>query len=118
MLDAGAHGYVDKSIEADELYSAIRTVLSGKPYYSSGVSLHWMGSSMYPRVRDPLEKLTPHEMEVLKLVLTGLSDKEIASKLYRSPRTIEKHRHNGMLKLGVHNLAELVLTAVRLGMSI
>lgn len=118
MVQAGARGYVVKSIEADTLYTAIRTVLAGKPYYSNEVALQWMGSAMYPRVRDPMDGLTRQEREVIRLVLTGLRDKEIAARMFLSPRTIEKHRHNGMLKLGARNAVELVRAAVRMGMNI
>lgn len=118
MVKAGARGYIAKSIGADALYSAIRTVMAGKPYYSNEVALQWMGSAMFPRQGDPVERLTRQEKAVLQLVLSGLRDKDIAARMFLSPRTIEKHRHNGMAKLGAHNAVELVQAALRLGLNI
>jgi len=118
MIQAGARGYIVKSIEADTLYGAIRTVMSGKPYYSNEVALQWMGAGMFPRTRDPMDRLTSREREVFRLVLTGLNDREIGAKMFLSPRTVEKHRHNSMAKLGAHNAVELVLVAQRMGMKI
>jgi len=59
--------------------------------------------------------LTKRETEVLKLVISGKTNKEMARMLYRSKRTIEYHRNRVMRKLGVNNVADLVRTAVRMG---
>ena len=117
MIEAGARGYVAKTIEADALYGAIRMVLQDKPYYSNEVALQWMGAEMLAGGRDAAQTLTRQEREVIRLVLAGQKDKEIGAKMFLSPRTIEKHRHNAMAKLGAHNVVELVQTALRLGLN-
>ena len=117
MVEAGARGYVAKTIEADALYGAIRTVLSDKPYYSSEVAVQWMGADMFAFGRNVADALTRQEREVIRLVLAGKRDKEIGAKMFLSPRTIEKHRHNAMAKLGAHNAVDLVQAATRLGLN-
>lgn len=116
MVRAGARGYVAKTVEADALYGAIRAVLADKPYYSNEVGLQWMGAEMFGSGGNPAGSLSRQERQVIRLVLQGLRDKEIGAKLFLSPRTIEKHRRNAMMKLGVHNLVDLVTTAQRLGL--
>lgn len=118
MIGAGARGYVLKNIEPDTLFTAIRTVMAGKPYYSNEVALQWMGAGMRSWGRDPLERLTRREKEVFQWALSGLRDAEIARRMFLSRRTVEKHRQNLMLKLGARNAMELVLVAQRMGMNI
>lgn len=115
MVEAGARGYVLKNIEPDTLVMAIRTVLSGRPYYSNEVALHWMTARMFPRVVGPLERLTAREREVFQHILDGLRDREIADRMFLSKRTVDKHRQNLMVKLGVRNGVELVQVAARWG---
>lgn len=62
-----------------------------------------------------LSSLTPRELEVLKLICEGLSIKEIASQLYRSPKTIEGHRGNLAKKLGLNDRVKIVRWAIREG---
>jgi len=61
------------------------------------------------------EPLTKREAEILKLIISGKSNKEIARILYRSKRTVESHRDHIMHKLGVNNVADLVKIAVKIG---
>jgi len=61
------------------------------------------------------EPLTKREAEILKLIISGKSNKEIARILYRSKRTVESHRDHIMHKLGVNNVADLVKIAVKMG---
>jgi len=61
------------------------------------------------------ESLTKREAEILKLIISGKSNKEIARILYRSKRTVESHRDHIMHKLGVNNVADLVKVAVKMG---
>jgi DNA-binding CsgD family transcriptional regulator len=64
---------------------------------------------------DDFDSLTPRERETLRLVAEGLSSRQIAQRLRISPRTVETHRANGMRKLGLSSVAELVRFALERG---
>jgi len=68
------------------------------------------------QARSPLEKLTPRQIEVMKMVALGLRTRDIAEKLQLSVKTIESHRQEVMRRLGLRNMADLVRYAVRVGL--
>ena len=109
-LDAGARGYILKSAVDMELITAIRRVVEGEivldPQLSRTTSLKGERNS----------GLTVRELEVLKLIVAGKSNKEIAGLLELSVNTVSVHRANIMEALGIHRTAELVLYAVRKGL--
>jgi len=109
-LDAGARGYILKSAVDMELVTAIRRVVEGEivldPQLSRGANLKGEGKS----------GLTVRELEVLKLIVAGKSNKEIASDLDLSANTVAVHRANIMDALGIHKTAELVVYAIRSGL--
>lgn len=119
MIQAGAPGYLPKSCAAQELIEAIRTVIRNHTYISPKI----MDSVVeYLRTEPaaqavPAAELSDREREVLGLIATGKSSKEIAACLNLSERTIEFHRHNLMDKLGLHTVAELTKYAVREGLA-
>jgi len=120
-LRAGARGYLLKDSAEDELIYAVRTVNSGVPYFSPRIARMLVGDSMQ-RLRnecvdDTYELLTPREREVLQLIAEGKSNKEVAAALFVSPTTIETHRARIMDKLDLHSTAEIVLYAVRKGIT-
>lgn len=105
MKDAGARGYLLKNSSADKIESAIRQVRAGKET--------WLGRD---DVRDSLHDhnqllLTRREIEVLRLIAEGLTNHEIAEKLFVSDSTVDSHRKNLISKLQVKNTAALVRTA-------
>jgi DNA-binding NarL/FixJ family response regulator len=104
-LAAGAHGYVLKSDNADELMRAMQAVLAGESYLG-GVRAGALDEAV----------LTQREHEVLKLAGEGLSGTEIAQRLGLSVGTARKHRENLMRKLNVHNTAQLTAVALRAGL--
>jgi DNA-binding NarL/FixJ family response regulator len=114
---SGAHGYLLKNVDYEELSKAIQSVYNGNKYFNEHVSsilmdeLHRKSDSAIYQ-----EKLTERESDVLKEIVNGLSSKEIADKLFISPRTAETHRNNIMKKLQVHNTAELVKLALDKGL--
>jgi len=118
-LRAGAKGYLLKDSAEEDLMEGIRSVSSGKAYFSSGVSK--MLVEDYVReikargVDDSYELLTPREKEILHLLVEGKSNKDIAVALNLSPYTVETHRRNLQEKLNLHSFAELILYAVRKG---
>jgi DNA-binding NarL/FixJ family response regulator len=117
MLKAGAAGYVPKTSAAQELLTAIRTVMTGKIYVSPEV----LGDVMEARTRaasgeeSAFAKLTEREREVLQLLAEGHSTKEIADTLHLSAPTIHTHRQHIMQKLDARSIADLVRYAIREG---
>ena len=119
-LQAGADGYVLKDATHDELMMAIQSVLKGKTYLSPGVSgkviegyLEGKESQM---PLSTLGLLSQREREVLKLIAEGYKNKEIATDLCISLKTVEKHRANLMKKLDLHNAAALTAYAIEQGL--
>ena len=109
-LDAGARGYILKSAVDMELITAIRRVIEGEivldPQLSRATTLKGERNS----------GLTVRELEVLKLIVAGKSNKEIATDLDLSANTVAVHRANIMDALGIHKTAELVVYAIRSGL--
>jgi len=114
---SGAWGYVLKEANVDELIRAVKQVIAGRRYLCQSLSelvIDYI-SSGEGKAEDPYELLTPREREILYLVAQGMTNSEIASKLYISRRTVETHRANLMRKLGLKNQAELIRFAIRRG---
>ena len=120
-LDLGAHGYVLKTTPPAELLHAVRTVASGRPFLCSSIGvalLNRLHAGPLPggdaaRVALGLSK---REMEVLGLVAEGLTNAEIATRLFTSKRTVETHRQNIMEKTRTRNTAALIKLAARQGL--
>lgn len=116
---AGARGYLLKDALEHELIQAIKAVYAGQSYFSPAISKILLEN--YKReikkqvVEDRSECLTERERQIYQLLAEGKSNKDIAAALFLSLHTVETHRFNVMEKLGVHSLAELVLSAVRRG---
>ena len=106
MMDNGASGYVLKNATQEELMDAIMTVLKGKTFLSEEASLSL-------RKTEPAGKpvLTRREKEVLELIAEGLTNGEIAEKLFVSVTTVDTHRKNLLAKFEAKNTAELVKLA-------
>jgi len=121
-FQAGATGYIVKESASDRLILGLETVLSGEYYLDSSIS-HAVVEKL---LKEPLKNtrvedadygsLTPREQEVMRLLAEGFTVKEIADKLYISPKTVENHRSNLMRKLGLRNAIELARYAARLGL--
>ncbi|MBR7887733.1 response regulator transcription factor [Marinomonas sp. A79] len=109
LIQSGANGYVLKDVSSEELVQAIGTVCQGGTYFSSGASEALFSPSVAPKQCDELSK---REIAVLKEVAIGLSNKEIASTLSISVRTVETHRQNIKNKLDIHSSAGLVKYAI------
>ena len=105
MKDAGAKGYLLKNASAQTIENALDAVMDGGEY--------WLGrDTLKSTMADQNELLlTRRELEVLKLIAEGLTNQEIADKLFVSPSTIDSHRKNLISKLQVKNTAALIRTA-------
>jgi DNA-binding NarL/FixJ family response regulator len=110
MISIGVKGFLLKTTEKEELINAIKTVHSGKDYFSSDVT-KLLISKKETETSSSLgiiANLTEREVEIIKHIANGLSSNEIAEQLFISPRTVETHRNNIIKKLGVNNVAGVV----------
>lgn len=112
MLAAGANGFILKSSDTSEILEAIKQIISGNSYISQSVSDLLKGKFL---TNSDLPVLTRREVEVLKLIADGLTNQEIADKLFISTWTVDSHRKNLLLKFNAKNTAILVKTAVTSG---
>jgi DNA-binding NarL/FixJ family response regulator len=110
MIDNGASGYVLKNATKEELLEAIETVLKGDSYFSMEV----VSSLKEPQTRQPV--ITRREKEVLQLIAEGLTNAEIAEKLFISIPTVNTHRKSILEKFEVKNTATLIGKAIKMGM--
>lgn len=109
---AGAHGYLLKNIDKDELLHAIGAIASGERYYSKEIPKELIKKILnkeYSSGQNLKNEITSREIEILKQIAKGLTNKEIGKKLFISDRTVNAHRTNIMAKLGAKNAVELVV---------
>ncbi|SHK71254.1 response regulator [Rhodothermus profundi] len=116
-LRSGAMAYVLKGSPVEELVRALEALYQGRRYLSAPLSERLLAQADEEREpRDPYETLTDRERQILHLTAEGYTSREIAERLFISPRTVEKHRENLMAKLGLHSQAELIHYAVQRGL--
>ena len=118
MIDAGASGFVLKSIEAAEMLNAVRAILSGKIYYCSDVAVKLIdyGQNKTIDIRNTKDVLTSREKEILRMIAMEMTNDEIAGKLHVAKRTVDTHRQNLLHKLQVKNTVGLVKAAIKLNL--
>jgi DNA-binding NarL/FixJ family response regulator len=116
-LENGALGYVLKQSVSEELLDAVNAANRGSVYLSSGVSHILTHHSYKRRPQNPLDRLSPRELEVVSKIVEGRSTKEIADILHISIKTVEKQRRDAMRKLEVDNVASLVRVSLELGLT-
>lgn len=114
MIENGASGYLIKSASAEEIAEAIETVLEGKMYVS--VSLEHVVKPLSVLPSESFPALTKREKEILQLISEGLTNNQIAEKLFISPLTVDSHRKNLLTKLNANNTASLIKIAVQNGL--
>jgi DNA-binding NarL/FixJ family response regulator len=119
LLEAGAAGYLVKSVADRELVSAVRAIAHGDPYVSSSASRILVNGLQR---RDPAreereryEGLTQRERDVLKYIAHGYSAPEIGNRLSISPKTVDTYKQRIHEKLGLSHRAEYVRLALKLG---
>ncbi|PWN72334.1 DNA-binding response regulator [Chryseobacterium phosphatilyticum] len=116
MLKMGAHAFLPKEIELEELLAVIHTVYHTGHYFSNE-QIDVMRSQLSNKLPEfhafSKNDLTDREIDVLRLVCQQLSTREIADALFISPKTVETHKTNLMIKTGVKNMAGLVIYAVQ-----
>ena len=117
---AGASGYLTKDSSPAELRDAVRALHRGERYVSAALARRFAASEKAEAAEAPrgkLAALTPRERDVVRGIVRGLTNKEIAAQLQISTRTVESHRENLMLKLGVKHVAALTRMALEEGFS-
>lgn len=119
-LDSGAYGYLLKDTDKGEFVRALKQIHAGNKYFSGAVSNvlanrllnNKMSFRAAPVAEDPYH-LTRREREILRMVIDGQPNKQIADALGKSVRTVETHRFNIMKKLTVNNAIDMVNKAVK-----
>lgn len=120
-LQAGANGFILKDSAPDELVRAVRAVAAGDALLSPSVTRRVV--SMFARQVaagpvEGLDQLTGRERELVAWVATGRSNDEIAKELYLSPATVRTHVSRAMVKLQARSRAQLVVYAIRAGLTV
>ncbi|GAB4443997.1 MAG: response regulator transcription factor [Anaerolineae bacterium] len=123
LLQAGANGYLLKTAEIEDLVKAIRTVAAGQsalaPEVTGKVVAQFTSGKGLPEALEESEEsydgLTERELDILRRVGQGLSNKQIGKQLFISDRTVQAHLSNIFSKLGVSSRTEAVMYAVRKG---
>jgi DNA-binding NarL/FixJ family response regulator len=122
-LRSGASGFLGKGVEPDELLDAIRVVAAGEALLSPKATKSLIARFLaQPQVgvpqamSDELDVLTEREREVVGLVALGLSNDDIAKRLFVSPLTAKTHVNRAMTKLGARDRAQLVVIAYQSGL--
>jgi DNA-binding NarL/FixJ family response regulator len=118
--ESGAVGFLLKQTSAHDVCRAIREVQKGNTFFSPSISrrqdrLHPQAPGRAGAVNKNGARLTSREMEVLQLIAEGKANKETASELGISMKTVEKHRENLMSKLDIHDTAGLTRYAISAG---
>jgi DNA-binding NarL/FixJ family response regulator len=118
-IKAGATGYLLKEISIEEVADAVRAVVQGQTLISPSMASKLIAefSNLAKRASDrqqvPVPRLTERELDVLRLVAQGLTNREIAEQLYIAENTVKNHVRNILEKLHLHSRMEAVLYAVR-----
>ena len=119
VLEAGAAGYLLKSVSGDELINAVRAVYAGEPMIHPTVLRKLMGRFKTPAATPALTTSPPllseREMEVLKVATKGMSNKDIANTLFISARTVQAHMRSIFNKLGVSSRSEAIIYGLKKG---
>jgi DNA-binding NarL/FixJ family response regulator len=121
-FQAGADGYLVKESATDKLFQGLQSVLDGEYFMDSAVSHKVVEKLMHTQAdkaeikNSAYEALTAREQEILVLPAEGLTNQQIADRLYISIKTVKNHRANIMQKLDIHSIHELIRYAAKLGL--
>ncbi|HEV7390322.1 MAG TPA: response regulator transcription factor [Burkholderiales bacterium] len=112
-LKAGARGYVLKGVSGKELAQVVRSAVAGEVYVSPSIAAEMLVSLTQGRAPDPLQELTEREREILALIGTGLTNREIGERIFLSEKTVKHYVTNILQKLQVRSRVEAALVANR-----
>jgi DNA-binding NarL/FixJ family response regulator len=118
-IKAGANGYLLKEVSVEDVAAAIHAVVQGQSFISPSMAskllreFNALARQAAAREQLPAPVLTPRELEVLRLVARGMSNKDVADHLFISENTVKNHVRNILEKLHLHSRMEAVMYAVR-----
>ena len=117
LIELGVDGYLLKNTSKDELIGAIKKVSEGGRYFSTDVTLSLLEKENTNKLNTTNSgiKLTAREIEIIKLISEGYTNKEIGDQLFISHRTVDTHRTNLMKKIEVNNVAGIISYAIKNG---
>ncbi len=121
LIESGAHGYLVKDCDPDEVHDAILSVCTKGSYINTrtlkAIQNNIGRKTKVHSIRSAVEQLTKREEEILQLICNQLTTDEIAEKLFLSPKTVNGHRNSLLEKTGAKNVAGLVLYAIKNGIA-
>jgi two-component system, NarL family, response regulator LiaR len=118
ILKAGASGYLTKKVSGEEIVQAVRSLVAGETVLSHSISkklIEYSYQNANPSVPVNIDRLNSREIDIIKLVARGVSNKEIALMLDLSLRSVKAHLTNIYLKLNVNSRTEAIATCLRKG---
>ncbi len=117
MLESGAMGYLVKSADAIEIKEAIETVFNRKPYFCKEITLRLTDivTKNYKLPSKTEANFTERELEIIRLICSAFTSKEIANTLHLSKRTVEGHRTRILDKIGAKSIAGIITFAIESG---
>lgn len=115
LTKAGIKNIAYKNLDKEEILAAINATIKGKKYYSDEIIEQYIGLDVSRLGIDEPRGLTASEIEIVRMIASGLTTKEIASKRIISSHTVSTHRKNIFRKVGISNASELTLYAIKAG---
>jgi two-component system response regulator NreC len=114
LFGMGIHGFFSDSITKEEFHYCLNELRNGRSYFSQDIIPGLLGKDEHlQNGHNNHVSLTRRELEILELIVKGYTNKEIAGKLFLSPRTIEGHRAKLIMKYNVKNTAELIAETMK-----
>ncbi len=113
VLRAGARGYITKEEGTEKVIEGVRKVMDGEIYLSEKLAGRMLSRYVSGDAGPLVQTLTDRELEIFELLGNGLTTREIAEKLYLSPKTVESHREHIKEKLRLENATELLKHAIQ-----
>jgi two-component system invasion response regulator UvrY len=116
LLKSGVHGTLSMNTHPEELTQALSVLNKGERYVSADIANHLANATVVSDNPSPFKKLSSRELQVVLMIVRGLSPREIAEKLFLSSKTISTYRNNIFNKLDVKNEVEMTLLAIGSGL--
>lgn len=116
LLKSGVHGTLSMNTNQEEILQALKIIKNGERYVSSDIANYLATSNVIAENPSPFKRLSSRELQVVFMIVRGLSPKEIAEKLFLSSKTISTYRNNIFNKLAVKNEVEMTLLAIVSGL--
>ncbi|HEX4044941.1 MAG TPA: response regulator [Gammaproteobacteria bacterium] len=116
LIEAGAHGYLTKGCQPEELIKAIRAVYAGESYISPRVAQNMAAKRFASEPESPFNLLSKREFQIVLMLIQGVPPKEISEKLFLNMKTVNGYRYLIFKKLHVYSDVELTLLALRHGL--